>query len=240
MHFDVPESRRKVNPNPKSLKEEYANSVYLVDEGIGYFWKELQSRPELRNTIVIITGDHPFPLGDHGITHNEDGFYDESFRMPFLLLFPQEHLHETIRNQPFSQLDIAPTLVDLAQLTVERNNFQGVSLFRKNREHLVYSVQPYNGRYISIVNFPYKFIYHVKSKQAYLFDLTSDPSEEHNLIDNVQYRDQVVFFKDKLKYVYLNQALLERNQLWTATPGRIVGKHTARPETTSFLDESAH
>ena len=112
---------------PATIFEHYANSIHLSDGDLRDLLRTARPPPALANSVVIVTGDHSFPLGDHGITGNEVGFYEESFLTPFLLLWPGHVAPQRLR-QPHSQVDIAPTLVDLLGLPPVLSHFQGASM----------------------------------------------------------------------------------------------------------------
>ena len=81
--FDqMPAAQRQVYPKARSINEHMANAMRLVDEDIAFFFDQLAQRPRFKNSLVIITGDHSWPCGEHGITINGNGYYEEFFRIP--------------------------------------------------------------------------------------------------------------------------------------------------------------
>jgi len=212
----VPPHLRKLYPQPQSWKEWYANSINFSDSCLAQFFKELESRKYLENSIVIITGDHSFPMGEHGIYHNEASFFDEFFRTPFLMIWKNRLSAERIKSIPYCQLDIAPSIVDLTQVKSERNHFEGVSMYGVRKIHPIYLIQPYNGGYIAVLNYPYKYIKPLKNagKREMLFRLDRDPKETLNLIDYTENATKLKTLQDKLQFIYLNQMLLEHNEVW--------------------------
>jgi len=224
MRFLVPENRRFLYKNPTSPYEQYANSVYLVDQHLKVFFEELKKRPYLKESIVIITGDHSFPLGSHGIHHNEVGFYEESFRVPFLLLWEGKLAPLRLKNKAFSQVDIAPTLIDLLNLPVSKHHFIGQSIFSDPPYNPTYLVQPYNGKYLSVVDYPFKYIKHLRTHKEYLFNLEKDPKETQNLVKNPTYHPTLTTLRDNLTFIFLSQHLLQNNRIWPATPRNKIGK----------------
>jgi phosphoglycerol transferase MdoB-like AlkP superfamily enzyme len=214
MRFDyLPEEKRSLYRQPRSINEDYANSIHLSDKHLKIFFDELSKREYLENSLVIITGDHSFPVGGHGISHNEAGFYDESFRTPFLMLWKNRIIPQRINYAPFSQMDIAPSVLDLLNVDEMANTFEGVSIFSKDREKPVYLVQPYSGRYVAVVDYPLKLVKHLRSGKEYLFNLVEDPKEEINLADKSE-ADVIEKMRNKLSYVFLSQRLLESNNIY--------------------------
>lgn len=177
----------------------------------------LERREKLSNSIVIITGDHPFPLGEHGITHNEAGYYDESFRVPFLFLYPDKVKPQVINGESFSHLDLTPTILDLIGLELGTHHYIGQSVFEAQRNNPVYLVQPYSGRYLSVVDYPFKLIHHVKTGRNWLFNLEKDPAEIKNLLhdkNNPLAQQNLKSLKKSIDFIFLNQKLFKLDRIW--------------------------
>jgi arylsulfatase A-like enzyme len=220
MWFDyVPKDKCLMYREPQDISQRYANSIHLSDEGLAELLKGIAARPYLSDTVVIITGDHSFPLNEHGISHNEIGFYDEIFRTPLLILWNNRLAPRTLRG-PFSQLDIAPTVLDMAGISGVTTHFQGQSLLSPGTAPKpVYLVQPYNGQYLGVVDYPYKYVRHGESGMEYLFNLQNDPREEINLAAGGS-RKELTALRKRLQDIYLNQKALTADRLWRNGIGR--------------------
>ncbi|MGC6367529.1 MAG: LTA synthase family protein [Candidatus Marinamargulisbacteria bacterium] len=212
-HFpfsSVPKERRLLYPSPTSIHEEYANSLHLVDQGIEVFFKELKARGLYENSIVIITSDHTIPMGEHGIYHQEAGYYEESFRVPFMIHWPQKIKPQVIE-RAFSQMDIVPTILDLLDAKVGKNSFMGNSVFSKET-HPIFLIQPY-GKHLSVVRWPKKFLWHGRTGQISVFDLKDDPTESKDIYSRTS-DDLKAQFKDDLETIYLVQKLYKMNEVY--------------------------
>jgi phosphoglycerol transferase MdoB-like AlkP superfamily enzyme len=214
MHFSVPEHRRGVYKKHKNKHQKYINSIHLSDKGLEVFMDELRSRDWLKNSIVIITGDHGSPVGDHGLHHNEAGFYDASFRVPFLMIWDGVIEPQEIKNNAYSQLDIYPTLVDMLKLTIDEHHIQGTSVFKENKKP-IFLVQPYAGQYLESVRWPVKYIAHKASQKEFVFNLEEDPKEEINLIESVDEKVLAQFYADIVKLKQTNATVRENALLDT-------------------------
>jgi arylsulfatase A-like enzyme len=211
------DEERTVYHEPTTVLEDYANSLSLSDGDLRVFFERLASHPALANSVVIVTGDHSFPLGDHGVTGNEVGFYEESFLTPFLLLWPG-HVAPQRLHQRHSQLDIAPTVVDLLGLPPVRSHFQGVSMLDPaDGQQPIYLIQPYSGRYLGVIRYPWKYVLHERSGKEYLFDLARDPGEEINRAGELTpaaRRD----WQQEIRKLYLHQKLIYHDAIWPDRP----------------------
>lgn len=223
MRFNkVPEDRQHIHPAATNIYERYANSLYLADLGLKEFFSQLERRPRFREAVVIVTGDHSVPLGEHGYEMNTDAAYEEFFRIPFLLIWPKVIGPERIRELPYSQLDIAPTILDLTDAVSEQTHFMGVSILAQPRRvRPVPLVQPYSGRYLAVVEYPYKYIYHVRTGGAQLFDLAHDPGELHNLAMRLDLERTRTRMHALLRPTLLVQSALESDRVWPVS-----NKHT--------------
>jgi len=209
----MPAESRTIYKDPKNIKEKYSNALRLSDSHLPRFFELLKERKYLENTIIIITADHSFPMKEHGLYNNEICFYDEAFRIPFLVIWDGVITHEKIKDRAYSQIDIGPTIADLAGISKGKHNMTGVSVFDRRSEHPVYLVQPYNGKFLQVVKYPFKFIKHIKTGKEYLFNLEDDPKEKINLMDTGFDLKEISKFRESLNAIYLNQKLIEENRI---------------------------
>jgi len=209
----MPPEKRVVYKDPQNIREKYSNALRLSDSQLPRFFELLKERKYLENSIVIITADHSFPMREHGIYNNEVNFYDETFRIPFLLIWDGVIKPERIKNRAYSQIDIGPTITDMLGISEADNNMTGISVFDRKSSHPVYLIQPYNGRFLQVVNYPLKYISHLKTGKEYLFNLEKDPGEKTNLMLQSYDPGTVKELKDSLSAIYLNQQLIEENKI---------------------------
>ena len=226
MRFSVPPQRRELFPEPSTLFERYANSVHLADASLDVLFRELAARPALRDAVVIVTGDHSFPTGAHGIEHNEHGFYEESFRTPFLLTWPGHLPPRRIPDPAASQIDIAPTLVDLLGLPLRRHHFQGRSLL-SDPPAPVLLLQPYNGTYLGAIIGHTKYLRRQRTGEEMAFDLAADPAEDHNILGSLEPRLRSQL-RDAVERLLETSYLLSADQVWDGQNAGILGP-IARP-----------
>ncbi len=85
-----------------------------VDEGIGMLFNALEQSGELDNTLIIFASDNGFLFGEHGLFMNKRVPYEESLRIPLLMRFPKLIKPGSKREHLALNIDIAPTLYELA------------------------------------------------------------------------------------------------------------------------------
>ncbi len=209
----LPVEKRTIYKDPQNIKEKYSNALRLSDSQLPRFFELLKERKYLENSIVIITSDHSFPMKEHGIYSNEVCFYDETFRIPFLVIWDGVVKPERINDRAYSQIDIGPTITDMIGISEASNNMTGISVFDRKTDHPVYLIQPYNGKFLQTVNYPLKYITHLKTGKEYLFDLEKDPGEKVNLMLQGHNMKELNGLKESLNAVYLNQQLIDGNRI---------------------------
>jgi arylsulfatase A-like enzyme len=97
-----------------------------VDESLGRIVATLDSLGQLDNTIIVLTSDHGYFYGEHGLDQERRLAYEESARIPLIVRYPRVRgRHDAA--QMVQTIDFASTLLALAGVpdTVPR---QGVSL----------------------------------------------------------------------------------------------------------------
>jgi arylsulfatase A-like enzyme len=104
----------------------YLRTIASIDESVGRLLDYLDREGIAENTLVIYTSDQGFFLGEHG-WYDKRFMYEESFQMPFLVRFPAEIKAGTVCDDIASNVDFAPTFLDLAGLPVP-SYMQGRSL----------------------------------------------------------------------------------------------------------------
>lgn len=213
MSFEnVPHEKRELYPNAKTIPEHYGNAIRLSDEYLRTFFEELGKRDYLKNSIVVVLGDHSWPLGEHGYYYNIDSFFEEFYRTSAVILWPNQ-IKEKVIHSPSSQLDIAPTLLDLLDFEKEKSfmGFSGLDPFPEGRS--IYQIQPYSGTYLGVVRWPYKYVYHKKSKNEFFFDLENDRMEEKNLFYQQKNTQLIKNFQEERNFLLDYQDRLKANTL---------------------------
>jgi arylsulfatase A-like enzyme len=108
------------------LARNQLRAMAAVDEGVGSILKALEDRKQLENTLVIFTSDNGYFWGEHGLG-DKRWAYEESIRDPLLIRYPKLIKAGTTFDQLVMNIDIAPTLLDLAGAPVPKT-IQGRSL----------------------------------------------------------------------------------------------------------------
>jgi hypothetical protein len=212
-HNRVPKNLKEIYPEagPRDAAKNFVDSQHLADRYLAEFFRQLASRPRYRDAIVILMSDHGFPGGKHSV-FNEIGFYEENFRIPFLLIAPGL-APRRIKGVAYDQLDFAPTVMDLAGIDAP-NHFIGRSILGPATNKPIALCQPYNGLFLIGVNYPWKYVRSVRADREMLFNLADDPDEriDRSLLPGMSARLREG--RRTADSLLLHQILLDRNRIW--------------------------
>jgi arylsulfatase A-like enzyme len=90
----------------------YRRGIHYTDHALGYVVSKIRSRDWGKDAWIVITGDHGMAMYPNASPRSEFGKRETHFRVPFLLLAPGV-VEPQVVERPASQVDIAPTLLDL-------------------------------------------------------------------------------------------------------------------------------
>lgn len=180
----------------------YEASITAMDEGIGRIIDFLKKEGVYENTIIMFTSDNGFNMGHHGFFGKGNGtypmnMYEESIRVPFILSYSKLAKKNITFQNIYSQYDIFPSILDMADIkTFPKNNQPGKSFFQetlcgredKEREAVVFDEY---GTVRMIRKDMYKYVHRYPTGPHELYHLEKDPEEEHNLYDLEEYEQKV-------------------------------------------------
>jgi len=110
---------------PKRTRN-YFQAIAGIDDNVGRVRDTLKELGVEGNTIVVYTSDNGFCIGNHGVV-GKAVLYEEAVRVPLVLHDPRRFKPHTVA-RPVANVDIAPTLLELAGVAPERLDAQGRSL----------------------------------------------------------------------------------------------------------------
>ncbi|HWL51208.1 MAG TPA: sulfatase [Chthoniobacteraceae bacterium] len=94
----------------------YAACVSYLDALVGKIVDALETNDLARNTIVVLTSDHGFHLGENGASDKKK-LYEMSCRVPLIIVDPRQTATKGQRSSAVIELlDVYPTLCELAGL----------------------------------------------------------------------------------------------------------------------------
>ncbi len=191
--------------------KDYLACVKSVDDNIGRVLEYLDQNGLAENTIIVITSDQGFYLGEHGF-FDKRFIYEESIRIPFLVRYPKNIKAGSVNNDIITNMDFAPTLLELAGLSTQEemqgtsfasnlngktpDNWQKAMYYHYYEYPYWHHVQPHYGirtQKYTLVH----FYYNIDVWEFY--DLEKDPNQMSNSINDPQYASIIINLKKELK-----------------------------------------
>lgn len=184
---------QKTEPPLADYYRRYAETLLSVDESVGAIVDLLRQQGRLDSSVLIFMSDNGFAFGEHGLIDKRTA-YDESMRIPLLMHCPELFAGPRAVTELAANLDIAPTVLDLAGLAPPAH-MRGLSLVPLARGEQTAFRKELLYEYYWERNYPQTPTLHALRGDRYkyirahgvwdldeLFDLQTDPGEENNLI----------------------------------------------------------
>lgn len=199
--------------DPRSLEElvkDHYAGVEDNDRNMGAVWHELERQKLSDNTAILLSSDHGFFLGEHHL-YDKRLMYEPSIRVPMMVRYPGQVKPGSTSEEMVLNLDMAPTLLEIAGLPVP-GDMQGKSIlalaegradpsWRKDWLYEYYeypgfeNVRPCRG----VRTERYKLIEFFLSPEEFeLYDLHTDPNEMNNLYGKPEYAELTAHLKQRL------------------------------------------
>jgi arylsulfatase len=168
----------------------YAGEVSSTDAEIGRLRAELTRLGISDRTIVVLTADHGESLGEHGIWFEHLGVHDPVVHVPLLVSAPGR-VAPGRRPDPVSSLDVAPTVLGLAGLSVPPS-MRGRDLLRDAKGSPLVVSEAVRREQVAVVQGRWKLVrterslsytdaYERQAGTVELFDVETDATEVHDL-----------------------------------------------------------
>jgi choline-sulfatase len=194
----------------------YHTSVEFLDKNVGLVLDALEQSGKAGDTLVILTGDHGYLLGQHG-RFEKHCCYEPAIRSPLLLRCPPRIKPERSTPALVEFIDIAPTVLEFCGIA-RPSSIQGKSLTpllngtATNHRDQVF-VEYAENEEAMIRTERWKFIYCTGNRArqdgydtgrpspgrtVQLFDLDHDPEELANLAPRPEQAQRVADFTNQL------------------------------------------
>jgi arylsulfatase A-like enzyme len=206
----------------KQWLQAYLACVSFVDDQVGKILDAVDKSPQRDNTVVIVTSDHGFHMGEKQFLYKQS-LWDGATRVPLIVAGLEGMPEGATCDQPVSLIDIYPTINDLCGLPTEPNasgngyQLEGHSL----RPLLTNPKGGWTGPDVAITALPGKDHsqhnrhggtwfphFSVRSKQyrytlcangeEELYDFNADPLEWRNLANDPAYAESKAALKAQL------------------------------------------
>jgi len=165
------------------LVDLYDDEILFFDEVFRSLIQELESNGLLEDTLIVFAADHGEEFLEHDHISHCRGVWDTVTHVPLFFKIPGvdgKRLATAVQN-----LDIVPTILDYLSIDGEDFGLEGTSLRpliegRENRIQFAFAKQT---QYRSSDDGRFHLILDSDKREFTLFDIKSDPLEQHDLWD---------------------------------------------------------
>jgi choline-sulfatase len=192
----------------RKLWRAYFALVTYIDDKVGELVARLKADDLMNDTIIIFTSDHGDMLCAKNMVQKRC-FYEQSARVPLLIVSPNSTSRGHISKTLVSLLDIMPTILDLTGFADSgRLTMDGMSLVpllegKEIPNRMIFSEMHSEGVYATcfmVRKGKYKYIY-IHGHDEQLFNLENDPDEWNNLADSSDHAS----IREEMKRCILNR-----------------------------------
>jgi arylsulfatase A-like enzyme len=193
-----------------SIYLDHCRSLAAVDDGVGQLLAALEKSGKLDNTLFIFSSDNGFTFGEHGEYNNKRVAYDPSLRVPLLMRYPRRIPAGSVRGQLALNVDLAPTLYELAgveaPVPVHGKSLlevmaDGDAPFRERflAEYFLEKVTPRHATWHALRTAEWKYIHYPGlDGMDELYHLEKDPGEHNNLVEDPDHGKQLARMRQSL------------------------------------------
>lgn len=192
----------------EALQAYYA-SITFMDEQVGVVLDALDRLGLSDSTMIIFTSDHGYHLGEHGLWQKMS-LFEESARVPLIVVAPGLSKPGSSVNAPVSQVDIAPSAIEWSGVAGPKN-LQGQSLVPMLRDPTLEGRgwaltqvsrggqnDPFFGYSLRTARYRYTE-WDSSSRGRELYDHDQDPGERTNLAESAAHQSIAQELQGKMR-----------------------------------------
>jgi arylsulfatase len=171
----------------RNIRRAYYACITQIDYNLGCLFARMRELGHLEDTWILFTSDHGEMLGDHHLGA-KGVFLEPSAHVPMLIRPPAKSwTPHPLQNQRCDSLacaaDILPTCLAIAGVPVpDTAKLDGLDLLAVQRgdTHRDRILGRCDNRH-AVIETRFKYLFFARGGHELLFDLASDPLEQHNL-----------------------------------------------------------
>jgi arylsulfatase A-like enzyme len=169
------------------MKNRYMNALRFIDGGVRSLFGTLKELQRLKDTVVIVTGDHGSLFHEHGLVNHAGYLYEEVSRVPLLVYGAEGFYPVDDGLSPVGHIDITPTILSVLNLPPHPNH-QGTALLYQKEPEVSLMKRPLFSTVQLVVQedcvllWPWKYCFNWREQSERLFNLQTDSQEKNNQV----------------------------------------------------------
>ena len=184
----------------------YYATITHVDHHVGRIIEELKRRKLYDDTLIVFTSDHGEYLGFHHMLTKGNHMYDPLAKVPLIIKFPRQRFNGRVSDDLVNTLDVTATILSEAGESLAPD-MRGSRLGEAGPGHEDARtwVIAQDTRSIMVRSHERKLILDQDPARSMFFDLSKDPYELTNRIDDPNYAEELASFKEAALSWFLNE-----------------------------------
>ena len=166
-----------------ALLNDYLNTLRYQDFFLKNLFDQYKKMGLYEDTIFIILGDHGEGFGEHGFFQHDNTIYNEGIRIPLIVHDPKRFENGRQVEAPVNGMDILPTVADLLGYRVEGGLYPGSSMLASLKDRRLMSGCFQENYCLTSIEGDEKYIYYYGNRRDEFFDLSKDPRETENIVN---------------------------------------------------------
>lgn len=181
--YNMPDDFPELIVQERDLKKSqvhFYNSMHFADTAFGEIFAALEKSGVLKDSILIVFGDHGEAFYEHPGNYNHPFFlYEENIHVPLMIYI--DGIKPQRIDRVTSHVDILPTVLDLLKLESKISPMHvGRSMLSGGPQTMAHLQAFWQEEYSGIVDQRFKYI-RKETGANELYDLTQDLAEQSNL-----------------------------------------------------------
>ncbi len=185
LHLYEPHTPYAPEPAFASYPDPYDGEIATADAIVGAFLDELKRMGIYDRAVIVLLSDHGEGLRDHGEQEHGIFLYREALQVPLMIKLPQGERGGSSVKEPAQLLDVFPTLLGLAGLSVPPGG-EGRSLFSADSKERIFYAETFYPRlhlgWSELFSAIRGGSHYIEGPDPELYDLAADPKETASIL----------------------------------------------------------
>ena len=174
-----------LDPEKPNIRQQYNEAILNFDFQFSKFIDQLKEKGIYDQSMIILIADHGQVFREGSLAQCSTEITLNETHVPLLIKYPKQSGGEWISDIA-STIDLAPTILDVLEISHPPAWFDGTSLITNPlTDRVVFSGNTFQARYknyLAVMDDTYKLV--LRGNQYFLFNYKQDPDEKDNLINS--------------------------------------------------------